>query len=53
MLILPVRRVGHGENQEAIAKAAEFLAAGVPVAAICAATWPSRERLPRQPPPHE
>jgi putative intracellular protease/amidase len=28
----------HGENLEAIAKAAEFLAIGIPVAAICAAT---------------
>jgi len=29
----------HGAHTEAIAKAAEFLAVGVPVAAICAATW--------------
>jgi len=28
----------HGENLEAVAKAAEFLAIGIPVAAICAAT---------------
>jgi putative intracellular protease/amidase len=39
MLILPGGDAWeHGENSEAIAKAAEFLAAGVPVAAICAAT---------------
>jgi putative intracellular protease/amidase len=39
MLILPGGDAWeHGENQEAIPKAAEFLAAGVPVAAICAAT---------------
>jgi putative intracellular protease/amidase len=39
MLILPGGQAWeHGANSEAIAKAVEFLAVGVPVAAICAAT---------------
>jgi putative intracellular protease/amidase len=39
MLILPGGDAWErGENREAIAKAAEFLAIGIPVAAICAAT---------------